>query len=320
MASTWTCLYMDDFGEYCEYVNTHGEYTCKLCGNYHITQPSNQFQTQSETPPQIKTEINSPNYYNPSDSKPIKLEKTIHKLNNTNHNSNKQIKIKMEIDESDELNQLNQLNQNNNLCNVDNNSQHQIIKTEIRKSHRVHKYASKHKKSKRKKKQKEETFEFTFNYPNADKPLFGNEYIPLIDETELNTEDNEEAENILTFINTKLRHKNNKNIEIISKYIDGLDVSLYSHQQFGIGWLLQMEKNKLFHGGYLCDEMGVGKTIQIIALMLLTKNNKKYSVSYDSDSDDNNNNKYEYYSDFDDNSDDDLNGFIVHDNNNNNND
>ena len=43
--------------------------------------------------------------------------------------------------------------------------------------------------------------------------------------------------------------------------------SLYKHQQEGVDWLLSREDAKLFPGGLLCDEPGLGKTIQMGACM-----------------------------------------------------
>lgn len=46
-----------------------------------------------------------------------------------------------------------------------------------------------------------------------------------------------------------------------------LGISLLGYQQEGLGWMLQQEQSE-FQGGILADEMGMGKTIQAIALVL----------------------------------------------------
>ena len=45
--------------------------------------------------------------------------------------------------------------------------------------------------------------------------------------------------------------------------------ALYKHQQKGVDWLLKRERYKKFPGGLLCDEPGMGKTIQMGACMSL---------------------------------------------------
>ena len=48
-----------------------------------------------------------------------------------------------------------------------------------------------------------------------------------------------------------------------------LDGELYHHQKKGLSWLLSMENlNRGPRGGFLCDEMGLGKSIQTIAVIL----------------------------------------------------
>ena len=55
--------------------------------------------------------------------------------------------------------------------------------------------------------------------------------------------------------------------------IPELTITLKAYQKRGLSWLIDMEDNghrkgKKIRGGLLCDEMGLGKRIQIIALML----------------------------------------------------
>ncbi|EPS41568.1 hypothetical protein H072_4536 [Dactylellina haptotyla CBS 200.50] len=49
--------------------------------------------------------------------------------------------------------------------------------------------------------------------------------------------------------------------------VDGLKVTLLSHQIHGLAWLLKQEDSKI-KGGILADDMGLGKTIQSISLIL----------------------------------------------------
>ena len=43
--------------------------------------------------------------------------------------------------------------------------------------------------------------------------------------------------------------------------------SLYKHQKEGVAWMLKREQSPVFKGGLLCDEPGMGKTIQVGAIM-----------------------------------------------------
>jgi DNA repair protein RAD16 len=49
---------------------------------------------------------------------------------------------------------------------------------------------------------------------------------------------------------------------------DGLSLRLLPFQLEGLDWLLKQEQQDRFSGGILADEMGMGKTIQTIALLL----------------------------------------------------
>ncbi|KAI8380944.1 SNF2 family N-terminal domain-containing protein [Radiomyces spectabilis] len=50
-----------------------------------------------------------------------------------------------------------------------------------------------------------------------------------------------------------------------------LKLPLLPFQKYGVGWMLQQEKLNDFKGGILADEMGMGKTIQTISLLLSDK-------------------------------------------------
>lgn len=49
---------------------------------------------------------------------------------------------------------------------------------------------------------------------------------------------------------------------------EGLSLHLLPFQREGLDWLLKQEKQERFMGGILADEMGMGKTIQTISLLL----------------------------------------------------
>ncbi|KAI7907279.1 SNF2 family N-terminal domain-containing protein [Cokeromyces recurvatus] len=50
-----------------------------------------------------------------------------------------------------------------------------------------------------------------------------------------------------------------------------LTLQLLPFQKYGVGWMRRQEKMETFNGGILADEMGMGKTIQTIALLLTDK-------------------------------------------------
>ena len=57
--------------------------------------------------------------------------------------------------------------------------------------------------------------------------------------------------------------------EQYTRAVSLLDGQLYQHQKKGVSWLLSMENlSKGPKGGFLCDEMGLGKSIQIISVIL----------------------------------------------------
>eukprot|EP01083_Nonionella_stella_P080893 222524_1 len=65
--------------------------------------------------------------------------------------------------------------------------------------------------------------------------------------------------------------------------IPHLKVQLKDYQKRGLAWLLHMENSghDEIHGGLLCDESGLGKTVQMIALMLVQKQRNSNSQSKD---------------------------------------
>lgn len=50
-------------------------------------------------------------------------------------------------------------------------------------------------------------------------------------------------------------------------YISKLDIHLHSWQKKGVEWLIKTEQN--YGGGLLCDQMGLGKTLEILSLVVL---------------------------------------------------
>ncbi|KAI8376541.1 SNF2 family N-terminal domain-containing protein [Radiomyces spectabilis] len=54
-------------------------------------------------------------------------------------------------------------------------------------------------------------------------------------------------------------------------HVEGLSISLMSHQARGVAWMMDRENNESSSGGILADDMGLGKTIQTIALVASTK-------------------------------------------------
>ena len=92
-----------------------------------------------------------------------------------------------------------------------------------------------------------------------------------------NAEDN--TNNISQMFNYGLRQMDTEPI----RKVKGLAVDLLPHQQIGVGWMVDMEdkaddyRRKQFwrgcicNGGIMADEMGVGKTVQTIGLILYQK-------------------------------------------------
>jgi SNF2 family DNA or RNA helicase len=57
--------------------------------------------------------------------------------------------------------------------------------------------------------------------------------------------------------------------EQYTRAVSLLNGQLYKHQKEGVSWLLSMENlSKGSKGGFLCDEMGLGKSVQIISTIL----------------------------------------------------
>ena len=57
--------------------------------------------------------------------------------------------------------------------------------------------------------------------------------------------------------------------EQYTRAVSLLNGQLYQHQKKGVSWLLSMENlDRGPKGGFLCDEMGLGKSIQIISTIL----------------------------------------------------
>ncbi|ORZ22284.1 SNF2 family N-terminal domain-domain-containing protein [Absidia repens] len=55
---------------------------------------------------------------------------------------------------------------------------------------------------------------------------------------------------------------------------ENLILPLLPFQRYGVAWMIQQEKDEAFKGGILADEMGMGKTIQTISLLLSDQGKK----------------------------------------------
>ncbi|ORX46751.1 hypothetical protein DM01DRAFT_1386100 [Hesseltinella vesiculosa] len=64
-----------------------------------------------------------------------------------------------------------------------------------------------------------------------------------------------------------LRTKNTQEIVPIEQP-DYITVSLLPFQRYGVAWMIHQEQNDDFKGGILADEMGMGKTLQTLTLLL----------------------------------------------------
>lgn len=58
----------------------------------------------------------------------------------------------------------------------------------------------------------------------------------------------------------------------------GLNITLLPFQREGLGWLVRQEKETVYKGGILADEMGMGKTIQTIALFLSDTATREFPI------------------------------------------
>merc|ERR1711991_993053 len=77
-------------------------------------------------------------------------------------------------------------------------------------------------------------------------------------------------------------------VKPIDKNIKGMKITLLEHQQLGVAWMQYMENDSPERsGGLLCDMMGLGKTIQVIALIKSQRDIwwKKYPNGTTSDDD-----------------------------------
>ncbi|KAI8367934.1 SNF2 family N-terminal domain-containing protein [Choanephora cucurbitarum] len=70
-------------------------------------------------------------------------------------------------------------------------------------------------------------------------------------------------------------------------HVEGLRVNLMPHQIQGVSWMIDRENNKSSNGGILADvsNMGLGKTIQTIALVLSTLRSEAEEASVDKSND-----------------------------------
>ncbi|ORY31955.1 SNF2 family N-terminal domain-domain-containing protein [Naematelia encephala] len=64
-------------------------------------------------------------------------------------------------------------------------------------------------------------------------------------------------------------------LQSLNDKIPGLEITLMPHQVIGVRFLLDKERDKKYRGALLADQMGLGKTVQTIALMALNKPDDK---------------------------------------------
>ena len=94
----------------------------------------------------------------------------------------------------------------------------------------------------------------------------------------------------------------------------GMKIKLFKHQKKGVAWMLKMEEDGFMNGGLLGDQMGVGKTIQIIALMKKSRDNARKRAKEQWNKKGHLDTEDEEVFDDEDSNDETLNGFVVGDN------
>lgn len=86
---------------------------------------------------------------------------------------------------------------------------------------------------------------------------------------DIRVEDTHVAETVLNCLKAK---DNMEECKVPLGFCGGF--KFYSHQAKGLWWMIHQEKNKEWKGGMLCDQMGLGKTIQAIGLLLSNRSPK----------------------------------------------
>jgi len=104
------------------------------------------------------------------------------------------------------------------------------------------------------------------SYP-PEVPSQFNPYERFGDHSIVRMDDSKIAENVLSGLKVK---ENMRELDLPDGFVRGF--KMYPHQAKGVWWMIQQEKNLEWKGGLLCDQMGLGKTIQGIALLLSERN------------------------------------------------
>lgn len=99
------------------------------------------------------------------------------------------------------------------------------------------------------------------------KPRKKKEPAPKLTPFERRTNRLYEAHPELKDVFTKLEQTSRRKVELADQPTN-LAVSLLNFQREGLAWMIQQEEEGNYRGGILADEMGMGKTIQMIALMM----------------------------------------------------